>query len=77
MNPVAMPKPYGYVEAELTLEEYFRRLQVEEPELSSYAPELDKPRDKQVGGKHYHQGKVFSLGILSNLGSLTSGKEMW
>lgn len=43
-------------EKELTLEEYFRRLQVEEPELDSYIPEIDKPRDKQVGGKHYHQG---------------------
>ena len=42
---------------DLTLEEYFRRLQIEEPELDSYIPELDKPRDKQVGGKHYHQGR--------------------
>lgn len=56
-NPIAMPKPYGYNDKELTLEEYFRRLQVEEPELDSYIPELDAPRDKQVGGKHYHQGK--------------------
>ncbi len=57
-NPIAMPKPYGYVdcEGEITLEEYFRRLQIEEPELDSYIPELDAPRDKQVGGKHYHQG---------------------
>jgi hypothetical protein len=57
-NPIAMPKPYGYVdcEGEITLEEYFRRLQVEEPELDSYIPEIDKPRDKQVGGKHYHKG---------------------
>lgn len=56
-NPIAMPKPYGYNDEELTLEEYFRRLQIEEPELDSYIPELDAPRDKQVGGKHYHQGK--------------------
>ena len=58
MNPVAMPYPYGYVECEgeITLEEYFRRLQVEEPELDSYIPEIDEPRAKQVGGKHYHQG---------------------
>lgn len=40
-------------ERELTLEEYFRRLHVEEPELD---PELDEPRAKQVGGKHYHKG---------------------
>ena len=50
MNPIAMPRPYGYSDncpGELTLEEYFRRLQVEEPELT--------PRDTQVGGKRLSQ----------------------
>lgn len=52
-SPVAMPAPYGY-EKELTLEEYFRRLQ--NSDISDDIPELDEPRNKQIGGKHYHKG---------------------
>lgn len=54
--PPTMEKEEYLRSKELTLEEYFRRLQVEEPELDSYIPEIDEPRAKQVGGKHYHQG---------------------
>lgn len=53
-TPVAMPYPYGY-ESELTLEEYFRRLQ--DSDISDDIPEIDEPRNKQIGGQHYHKGK--------------------
>ena len=55
-NPVAMPGPYGYVEAdgEITLEEYFKRLQ----RLNGYPDEVPAVKSKQIGGDHYQKGTL-------------------
>ena len=52
-NPVAMPPPYGY-QHELTLEDYFKKLQ----RLSNYPDEKSYVKSAQVGGDHYQKGAL-------------------
>jgi hypothetical protein len=55
-SPVAMPGPYGYVECEgeITLEEYFKKLQ-----LSVQALDEDlSVKSAQVGGDHYQKAAL-------------------
>lgn len=55
-NPVAMPGPYGYVEAEgeITLEEYFKKLQLSAQSLD----EEFSVKSAQVGGDHYQKAAL-------------------
>ena len=55
-NPVAMPGPYGYVEAEgeITLEEYFKKLQFSAQSLD----EEFSVKSSQVGGDHYQKAAL-------------------
>ena len=55
-SPIAMPYPYGYVECkgEITLEEYFKRLQ----RLNGYLDEESSVKSGQVGGDHYQKGAL-------------------
>jgi hypothetical protein len=55
-SPVAMPAPYGYVECEgeITLEDYFKKLQ----QLTGYQDEVPSVKSTQVGGDHYQKGAL-------------------
>jgi hypothetical protein len=55
-NPVAMPGPYGYVECEgeITLEEYFKRLQIS----GKYLDDNFSVKSAQVGGDHYQKAAL-------------------
>jgi hypothetical protein len=55
-NPVAMPGPYGYIESEgeITLEDYFKKLQL----ITQSLDEELSVKSAQVGGDHYQKAAL-------------------